>query len=117
MRDDPANSNVPYDWELNGHPAYLIRDWHPLPVLDSDVGPQLRRTLLEAVREVAPRLATMGLEAIAQAHALGHPAWVEDRTTGRILRLDPDGTRHFDDHAARLGQPMDGISPASAPST
>ena len=42
----------------------------------------------------------MGIEAIAEAHRLGHPAWVEDRETGRIVRLDPDGSRHFEDDPA-----------------
>ncbi len=103
MTDDPANSNVPYDWQVNGHPAKLVRDWHPLPVLDPDIGPHLRRSTIHIVREAAPRLATMGIEAIAESHGLGHPAWVEDRETGRIVRLDPDGTRHFEDDPAMQG--------------
>ncbi len=59
--------------------------------------------LLRAIRENADAIARMGHEAIAECHALGHPAWVEDRETGRIVRLDPDGTRIFEDVGRHLG--------------
>ncbi|MGI3898947.1 MAG: hypothetical protein ACRYGP_01035 [Janthinobacterium lividum] len=114
MSDDPANLNVPYDWELTGHPAFPIRNWHPLPVLDLDIETQLRRSTLHIIREAAPRLATMGIEAIAECHALGHPAWVEDSETGRIVRLDPDGKRHFEDRTTaqiRADRPTSPRSP------
>ena len=54
-------------------------------------------TLLEQIDEAAPRIACMGRDAIAECHALGVPAWVEDRETGRIVRLEPDGSRHFEE--------------------
>ena len=54
-----------------------------------------RPSLLDLVREAWPRIARMGHDAIAQAHAAGVPTWVSDGE-GRIVRLDPDGTRHVE---------------------
>ena len=56
-------------------------------------------SLLDAIEEARDRLATMGEEAIAEAHAAGSPAWVEG-DDGRIQRLDPDGTRHVETRSA-----------------
>jgi hypothetical protein len=72
-----------------------------------------RPTLLELIEEAAPRIATMGRDAIAECHAAGHPAWVEDRDTGRIVRLNPDGSRDFVDVARDVERDL-GDSPPIA---
>ena len=39
MTDEPANDDVPYHERLNGSPHWhRMRDMHPLPVLDPDLG-------------------------------------------------------------------------------
>ena len=53
-RVEPANANVPYVDRLNGSPpgSRPPRQWHPLPVLDPEVGRDdaWRRLRLEVVR-------------------------------------------------------------------
>ena len=66
-----------------------------------------RPTLFELLDEAAPRLVRMGHEAIAECHAFGHPAWVADRETERIVRLDPDGSRHFKEPRLYSDQGLD----------
>lgn len=57
-----------------------------------------RPSLLDLAREAWPRIERMGVDAIAQAHAAGVPAWVSE--DGTLWRLDPDGTRHVETRSA-----------------